>query len=160
MSEIKISFLQYMSIIWRNFGKYLDLCLKKYQIGSGQHFFLTSIYEKAGITMYDLARLGKFDKGTVTKSVQKLLELGYVNAVTDEKDKRVKHLYITEAAEPVIKEIYTIKSRWKQNLLSDFTEEEICQFTNQMERMAKMSCLTLKETAEEKERGEMICQKQ
>ena len=72
MRRQSVTFLKYISMIQRNTGRYFDLCLGADQIGSGQQFFLLRIAENEGITMYDLAQLGQFDKGTVTKAVQKL----------------------------------------------------------------------------------------
>lgn len=48
--------------------------------------------------MYGVAQLGHFDKGTVTKGIQKLAEHGYIRVETDEADNRYRLLYTTEKA--------------------------------------------------------------
>lgn len=48
--------------------------------------------------MYGVAQLGHFDKGTVTKGIQKLAKHGYIRVETDEADKRYRLLYTTEKA--------------------------------------------------------------
>ena len=85
-----------ISIAYRLSNRFYDRVLSPYQIGCGQQFFLLRIYENQGISMYDLARMGRFDKGTVTRAVQKLEEQGYVRCVPDERDKRVRRLYTTD----------------------------------------------------------------
>ena len=60
------------SILYRCSQKYYDKVLDAYQLGSGQLPFLIFIYENEGITMNGLAQLGCYDKGTVTKGVQRL----------------------------------------------------------------------------------------
>ena len=112
MERQSITFLKYISIIQRNTGRYFDLSLEADQIGSGQQFFLLRIAENEGITMYDLARIGSFDKGTVTKAVQKMVQQGYVRIEVDEYDKRVRHLYITEQARDLIERVYDLRDSW------------------------------------------------
>ena len=80
-------FTKYISILYRQGNRFYDRELAKYNIGYGQQFYLPRIYENQGLSMYELARLGHFDKGTVTKAVQKLEEQGYLRIETDERDK-------------------------------------------------------------------------
>ena len=78
------------SILYRCTQKYYDKQLNPYEIGAGQLQFLIMIYEDEGITMQTLAGKGNFDKGTITKGIQKLEDLGYVRSVVNEQDKRVR----------------------------------------------------------------------
>lgn len=151
MERQSITFLKYISIIQRNTSRYFDLSLEADQIGSGQQFFLLRIAENEGITMYDLARIGSFDKGTVTKAVQKLAQQGYVRIEVDEYDKRVRHLYITDRARAVIDRVYDLRDSWNAQLTADFTPEEREQVLNLLTRMAKGSCESLSKLMESKE---------
>ena len=65
------------SILYRCSQKYYDKVLSDFQLGSGQLPFLIFIYENEGITMNGLAQMGCYDKGTVTKGVQRLEEAGF-----------------------------------------------------------------------------------
>ena len=60
------------SAISRYANRNFDLCLRHLPISSGQQFFLLRIYENPGIPLNGLAQLGFFDKGTVSRGVQKL----------------------------------------------------------------------------------------
>ena len=77
------SLLKYISMMKRDTNRYFQLKLKKFNLGGGQQFFLLRIAENPGISMYDLARTGAFDKATVTKAVNKLLAEGYITQETD-----------------------------------------------------------------------------
>lgn len=151
MERQSITFLKYISIIQRNTSRYFDLSLEADQIGSGQQFFLLRIAENEGITMYDLARIGSFDKGTVTKAVQKLAQQGYVRIEVDEYDKRVRHLHITDRARAVIDRVYDLRDSWNAQLTADFTDEEREQVLSLLTRMAKKSCESLSKLMESKE---------
>ena len=95
MKRHTATFLKSISLMQRNTNRYFDAMLEEFQIGSGQQFFLLRIFEHDGITLYDLARTGGYDKGTATKAVHKLVDQGYVECVMDEMDKRVRHLHVT-----------------------------------------------------------------
>lgn len=155
MNQSKPTFLKFISVIQRNTQKYFDSILEDYHIGGGQQFFLVHIYENDGITMYDLARLGQFDKATVTKAVRKLEELGYVEVRTDKTDRRIRHLFTTEKAAPVVKRTYEVRKLWRESLIEELAipEEEIYRI---FKSMAEQSCRTLEKLSEKKhvEKGE------
>ena len=82
------------SILYRCNQKHYDKLLSKYEIGYTQLILLTQIYENEGISMNELATRGVFDKGTITKSIQRLEQLSYVRVENSEVDKRAKLLFI------------------------------------------------------------------
>ena len=89
MSEKKYLSLD-SSILYRCNQKYFDKLLSEYDLGYTHMMLLTQIYEEEGISMNELALRGVFDKGTITKSIQKLEQLGYVVIQNSEVDKRAK----------------------------------------------------------------------
>lgn len=140
MKRQTATFLKSISLIQRNTNRYFDAMLEEFQIGSGQQFFLLRIFEHDGITLYDLAKTGGYDKGTATKAVQKLVDQGYVECVVDETDKRVRHLHITPSGIPVVEHLYEIRAYWKSQLLDGITEEQEEELLILFEKMAKSSC--------------------
>ena len=84
--EEKSNFFVNISVLYRNTQKFFDKALAKYDIGSGQLLYLLLIHENEGITMQDTTRFTELDKGTTTKSIQRLIEQGYVQAIQDEND--------------------------------------------------------------------------
>ncbi len=147
-----ITFLKYISIIQRNTGRYFDMSLEPDHIGSGQQFFLLRIAENEGLTMLDLAQTGCYDKGTVTRAVQKLVRLGYVRMDVDKHDKRVRHLYTLPEAQPVIARAYHLRNDWKDRLTQDFTEEEKTQVFDLLQRIAENSEQEIEQWHERSER--------
>ena len=139
------AFLKYASILKRSTDRYFDDILADCQIGCGQQFFLIRIYENDGISMYDLARLGSFDKGTVTKAVQKLERLGYVRSERDRRDGRVRRLHATDRAKPVIERIYRARSEWADALTRELTAQEQAQLEQGMEKVVLAACRLLQE---------------
>lgn len=150
MKQYHHTFLKYISTIQRNYYRYMDMKMGRCEIGCGQYFFLTYIYERDGISMYDLAKIGHFDKGTVTKAVQKLVENGYIIIQIDQRDRRVKHLHVTEKAAAVVEQVYEASYRWKDMLMNNLTEREESILAENLRKMAEESCEVLQEMAQEK----------
>lgn len=140
-----------ISIAYRMANRFYDRVLAPYQIGCGQQFFLLRIYEHPGVSMYDLARLGQYDKGTVTRAAQKLEELGYVRSEPDERDKRVRRLYPTERAVSVVREVYAARERWNALLTRGMSHREAGEARVLLERIAKNALSSLEQ--EESELG-------
>ena len=99
--------------------------------------------------MYELAQLGHFDKGTVTKGIQKLEEQGYIRMQADEADKRIRHLYTTEKAAPILERLYEIRREWNQILTEGLTAEESAQAEQLISKMAENAwkCMNERESA-------------
>lgn len=138
-----------ISIAYRQGNRFFDRVLAPYQIGCGQQYFLLRIYENQGISMLDLARMGLFDKGTVTRAAQKLEEQGYVRSEPDERDKRVRRLYTTPAVEPIAQAVYEARKRWNDILTAGMTPEEVETAHRLLERMSQNAFTAVQEEEQE-----------
>lgn len=123
------------SILYRLTQKFYDRKLSGFQIGSGQIQFLLMIYENEGISMQALAKMGAYDKGTITKSISKLEECGYIRQEVDVHDKRVKCLYTTEKAKAIIAEVYLIRREWWEHITQGLKVEEVDRFMEMQDLM-------------------------
>lgn len=126
-----------VSILYRCAQKFFDKQLIPYEIGAGQLQFLIQVYENEGITMQALASLGMYDKGTITKSIQKLEDLGYVKMMTHVNDKRVRCLYTTDKTKEIISNIYLIRRQWWEKVTKGMNKEEAEIFEHLLDMVAK-----------------------
>ncbi len=117
------------SILYRSTQKYYDKMLQNLKLTYAQLPILIQIYENEGISLQEIAHIGGYDKGTVTKNVQKLDALGYILILTNQKDKRAKELYTTALAKKHISEIYGIRWNWWHHITQDLTQDEIKVFS-------------------------------
>jgi len=113
------------SILYRCNQKYFDKQLSEYDLGYTNMLLLTQIYEQEGISMNELALRGVFDKGTITKSIQRLEQLGYVDIENSEEDRRSKLLFTSEKAQEIMPKLYQMRSEWNSYLSSELTEDEL-----------------------------------
>lgn len=115
---------KYLSYIYRSGQCYIAKELEKYNIGSGQYFFLFSLYGEDGVSQETLTEKLKVDKATTGRAVQKLLEEGYVERQKDPKDRRAYKIYLTEKGKRMKPIIRRVVHNWVSSLLKDFNEEE------------------------------------
>lgn len=115
---------------------YYDKTLRQYHIGAGQQFFLLSISQTPGISILELAQQGHFDNASATRAAQKLLSEGYITIVPDETDKRIRRMYTTEKAKPVLDEIVDMKNTWYQIVVDGLSSEERKTAERLMKRVA------------------------
>lgn len=113
------------SILYRCSMKFCAKELAGYDLGVTPLLMLITIHESEGIGMQELARQGSFDKGTVTKTVQKLQEQGYVRVEENPANRREKMLFTTEKLKGIIGDIYLKRQAWWELLMKGMTNEEI-----------------------------------
>ncbi len=119
-----------VSILDRLMKMYYDRGLSDFEIGWGQQFYLEYMYDHPGASAQEMVEYIRVDKATLTKIIRKLMQIGYVEVVSDEKDKRVRHLYLTEKALPAVKRIKEIHSDFRNTLCSGISEQDV-RFTEQ-----------------------------
>ena len=113
------------SILYRCNQKHFDKLLSRFDLGYTHLILLTQIYENEGISMNELATKGVFDKGTITKSIQRLEQLSYVRIENSEVDKRSKLLYTSEKVHQIMPELYRMRSEWNSYLSSDLSAADL-----------------------------------
>lgn len=123
------------SILYRCNQKYFDSKINKYGLGYSNLIFLLEIYENEGVSLNELAIQGAFDKGTITKSIQKLEQLNYVNTEVNIEDKRSKLLYTTTKANEIIPSLYQLKKEWEEYLSKDISMEEMNMYENTLAKL-------------------------
>lgn len=118
------------SILYRTTQKYFDRELQQFKLTYAQLPVLIMVYENEGISMQEIAFQGKYDKGTITKNVQKLESLGYLEVIHSSKDKRSKELYTTLKAKEIMSNVYEVRRNWWKQLNANMTDQDIEQFSH------------------------------
>lgn len=122
---------RYISILDRLMKMYYDHGLSDFEIGWGQQFYVEYIYDHPGVTAQEMVEYIRVDKATLTKTIKKLVEIGYIDILGDDRDKRVKHLYLTEQAVPAVKRIKEIHTSFFNTLHAGISPADM-QHTEQM----------------------------
>lgn len=153
-----------ISIFDRLMKMYYDRGLADFEIGWGQQFYVEYLYEHPGASPQEMVECIRVDKATLTKIIKKLTDIDYIRLVSDERDKRVKHLYLTEKAIPAAKQIKKIHADFYDVISSDISTPDIVSTEQTLQHMIdnlnqkvwhRMENNSLPEIASGPVRGEM-----
>ncbi len=84
-----------------------------------------------------LGEVAVITSGTITHSVSKLIKLGYVEKVQDEKDKRVFWVQITEEGRDVFLKVHNKHLKYLDQLLEEFSEADKLALIEQIKYFGK-----------------------
>ena len=124
-----------ISIMGRLIKMYYDRGLAEFEIGWGQQFYVEYIYDHPGTSAQEMVQYIRVDKATLTKIIKKLTEIEYLNVVSDECDKRVKHLYLTDKAIPAVKKIKEIHKAFYKDMCEGISPSDVQTVEENMEKM-------------------------
>lgn len=114
---------------------HMDNALKDYQLSTGLYPFLLALDMEEGINLDCISKKVNVDKAMSTRSVQKLMELGYIKKQTDARDSRACQLYLTDKARDIIPTIKHELLLWNKEITNDLSEEELTMFDNLLDKI-------------------------
>jgi len=109
--------------------------LDKYSIGIAHHkvLHLLSMYE--GITISELLKKLKITKQSLNRVLKDLIKLETIFFKKDEKDTRIKHIFLNDKGKKIFEEIFfTQKKRIYDAFLSS-SSEQVLNFNNVLKKI-------------------------
>ena len=109
--------------------------LDKYSIGLAHHkvIHFLSLYE--GITISELLKKLKITKQSLNRVLKDLIKLDVIKFEKNNKDTRLKHVYLTDKGINLFEEIFSIqKKRIYKALLNSNSKEVLC-FNNVLKKI-------------------------
>ncbi len=109
--------------------------LDKYSIGLAHQkaIHLLSMYE--GISVSELLKKLKVTKQSLNRVLKDLIQQDMIFFVKDEKDTRVKHLFLNEKGKKIFKEIFDSQKKRIYNALLESSSEEVVSFDNVLKKI-------------------------
>ena len=109
--------------------------LNKYSIGTAHHkvIHLLSIYK--GITISELLKKLKVTKQSLNRVLKDLIKLNLISFKKDEKDTRLKHIFLNEKGKKVFNEIFLSQKKRIYKALLESTPEEVLSFENVLKKI-------------------------
>ncbi|NLX61192.1 MAG: MarR family transcriptional regulator [Tissierellia bacterium] len=115
---------RWFSVFHRLYLSFVYEGLKEYNIGSGQIMFLLELYYCDGVSQEELSSYLSIDGANTTRAINKLEKEGYVIRKQDEKDRRVKRIYLTKKAMDIKPKVLGLINQWESLLLENLTKVE------------------------------------
>ena len=116
-------FFQQLLLLYRPFENNLNVQLNKHDLHRAQWSILYYLNNYGSATLVELANYQSVEKPTITRTIARLEELGYVEHVPS-KDKREKRMRLTELGKKVYSEVRVTIDQYEQEILKGITEEE------------------------------------
>ena len=109
--------------------------LDKYSIGIAHHkvMHLLSVYD--GITITELLKKLKVTKQSLNRVLKDLIKLKAIIFKKDEKDSRIKHIFLSDEGKKIFKEIFSVQKKRFYDALLNSDSEEVLNFDNVLKKI-------------------------
>lgn len=121
--------------MYRPYVNRLDRELAPFNLFSSQWRIMVFIMNNGPHTISDIAVHSNVEKPTITRLVQKLIDLGLAKAIMGE-DKRIRMIELTPEGQTVYKDVREKLDVFYDYLLEGFSEEEQKRFTELMNKIS------------------------
>ncbi|MDA9648235.1 MarR family transcriptional regulator [Candidatus Pelagibacter sp.] len=109
--------------------------LDKYSIGIAHHKVLHLLSMYKGITISDLLKKLKVTKQSLNRVLKDLIKLDVVSFEKDQKDTRVKHIFLNEKGEKIFDEIFSTQKKRIYNALLNSSSDQVLNFDNVLKKI-------------------------
>ena len=122
MEAHKQFFYEY-TVLYRPYFNQLNTVLSAFNLSLSQWMIMRFILDNGTHTISEISIQRNVERPTTTKMVQKLNELGYVEARAGE-DKRTKFIELTKTGREVSKQVQEKVSNYQKYLLEEVSEAD------------------------------------
>lgn len=116
---------KYISLLNRHGMCFMNSYMGDWGLSSGEHVYLFYLYNNDGSSQDEISKNLEIDKGTTARAIKKLEDKGFVYRRDDEKDKRLKRVFLKQRAFDIRKDMQMLSEKWKDTLVYDFDDKEI-----------------------------------
>jgi len=109
--------------------------LDKYSIGIAHHKVLHLISMYKGITISELLKKLKITKQSLNRVLKDLIKLETIFFEKDQKDTRVKHIFLDDKGEEIFKEVFSIQKKKIYNALLNSSSDQVLNFDNVLKKI-------------------------
>ena len=109
--------------------------LDKHSIGIAHHKVIHLISMYRGITISQLLKKLKITKQSLNRVLKDLIKLEIIIFEKNEKDTRVKHVFLNQKGEKIYNEIFELQKKRIYNALLNSSSEEVVNFDNVLSKI-------------------------
>ena len=128
-------FIEKIFIAYRESFSDSKAALNKHSLGLAHHkvIHLLSIYD--GITISELLKKLKVTKQSLNRVLRDLIKLNVISFKKDEKDTRLKHIYLSNTGEKIFNEIFSAQKNRIYKALLNSSSNEVQHFDNVIKKI-------------------------
>ena len=109
--------------------------LENYEIGIAHQKVLHLISMYKGITITDLLKKLKVTKQSLNRVLKDLIKIDAIKFEKDQKDTRLKHVFLSKKGEEVYAKIFSIQKKRIYNAFLNSSSSEVLNFDNVLKRI-------------------------
>ena len=128
-------FIEKLFISYRESFADAKKTLDKYSLGIAHHKVIHIISIHNGLTISHLLKKLKVTKQSLNRILNDLVKFNIISFVKDEKDSRMKHVYLTKKGESIFDEIFTSQKKRIYNALIKSSSLEVNNFKSVLKKI-------------------------
>ncbi len=127
--------IEKLFIVYRESFTDAKKTLNKYSIGIAHHkvILLLSMYK--GVTISELLKKLKVTKQSLNRVLKDLIKLEIIFFKKNEKDTRLKHIFLNDKGEKLFEEIFVAQKKRIYNAFLQSSSEEVLSFNNVLRKI-------------------------
>ncbi len=127
--------IEKLFIVYRESFADAKKTLDKHSIGIAHHKVIHLISIHKGITISELLKKLKVTKQSLNRILKDLIKLEAISFKKDQRDTRIKHIFLNEKGEKLFEEIFLMQKKRIYNALLDSKSEEVLNFNNVLKKI-------------------------
>src|SRR5258708_7549083 len=131
--QINVDFLFALFEVQRMLRLYADKQARRHGLTRAQWAVLAKLERTEGLKQTEIADLMEMQPITLTRLIDKLCDAGLIERRSDENDRRVNRLYLTEAARPLMAKLAILRGEITQTALASLSNAETHRLVAQLE---------------------------
>jgi MarR family transcriptional regulator, transcriptional regulator for hemolysin len=131
--EINVDFLFALFEVQRMLRLYADKEARRYGLTRAQWAVLAKLERTEGLKQTEIADLMEMQPITLTRLIDKLCDAGLIERRSDETDRRVNRLYLTEAARPLMAKLAVLRGEITQLALAGLSNADTHRLVDDLE---------------------------
>ena len=134
MEDFKIG--RCFSILHRRSQQFVVAACAKLSLSYPECVMLLAVFEEEGKSQDELADILFLDKAVITRTITMLEQKNFLRREHDEKDRRVKRIFLTDEARRHEEFLRGVFDRWKDYLFANFCEKDLKSFELEVSALA------------------------
>jgi MarR family transcriptional regulator, transcriptional regulator for hemolysin len=131
--QINVDFLFALFEMQRMLRLYADKQARRHGLTRAQWAVLAKLERTEGLKQAEIADLMEMQPITLTRLIDKLCDAGLIERRSDETDRRVNRLYLTEAAKPLMAKLAILRGEITQTALASLSNADTHRLVDQLE---------------------------
>ena len=133
--KMKEDILRQIGTIARALDSIANIEFKEMQLNRGQYLYLVRIKENPGIISDHLAGMLSVDRTTTARSVKKLEQNGLIKKESDQQNKKIKHLFVTEKGQQLAEKIEQENAYSNKQMLTGLDSKQVEALSKSLKKM-------------------------